>query len=343
MKMTGYLSGYTGFFIKRFTRLLILLLAVSAVSFLLLSASPVDPLKSNIGQAALGSMSREQAEKLEEYWGVGVPVVKRFMTWFSGILHGDMGVSLLYRRPVSEVIGEKFLSSAWLMAFAWLFSGLLGVLLGLLAGLKKGKWQDKVITCYCMVIAGTPAFWLGLLFLTIFAVQFPILPIGFSVPIGVESASVTWGDRLSHAVLPALTLGLAGASGIAMHTRAKVIEVQESDYIFYARARGERSAEIVLHHVLRNIALPVLTLQCASVSEILGGSVLVEQVFSYPGLGQAAVTAGIGSDVPLLLGITLISTVVVFAGNFVADLLYMAVDPRMCRANMKKVAGRGKA
>lgn len=340
--MAGYTNGYTSFFIKRFTRMLFLLLVVSIVSFFLLSMSPVDPLNSNVGQAALGSMSKEQVEKLKEYWGVGVPVTKRFMSWLSGLLHGDLGISLLYRRPVVSVIGDKFLSSAWLMVFAWLFSGILGVGLGLLAGIKKEKWQDKAITGYCMVIAGTPAFWLGLLLLIVFAVQFPILPIGFSVPIGVEAAGVTWTKRLSHAVLPALTLGITGASGLAMHTRAKVIEVMESDYIFYARARGEGTMGLVLRHVLRNVALPILTLQFASVSEILGGSVLVEQVFSYPGLGQAAVTAGIGSDVPLLLGITLLSTVVVFAGNFMADLLYMVVDPRMRRSNMKKDAKRGR-
>lgn len=329
---------YGALFGKNFIRMILFLFAVSIAAFFLVSISPVDPLKTNIGQAALGSMSQEQIKNLEEYWGVGVPVGKRFLTWFSGILHGDLGISLLYRRPVLSVIGEKLLSSLWLMSFAWIFSGIVGTALGILAGVKKGKWQDRAVTAYCMVIAGTPAFWLALVLLIVFAVQLQIFPIGLSVPIGVAASEVTIADRLSHAALPALTLGLTGVSNIAMHTRAKMIEVMESDYIFYARARGESTASLVIRHGLRNILLPVITLQFASLSEILGGSVLVEQVFSYPGLGQAAVTAGLGGDVPLLLGITLISAAVVFLGNFTADLLYYVIDPRMKR----EIRGVGK-
>lgn len=322
---------YGTFIAKNFIRMILFLFAVSVAAFFLVSISPVDPLKTNIGQAALGSMSQEQIKNLEEYWGVGVPAGNRFLTWFSGILHGDFGISLLYRRPVLSVIGEKLLSSLWLLTFAWIFSGVVGTALGILAGVKKGKWQDKAVTTYCMVIAGTPAFWLALVLLIVFAVQLQLFPIGFGVPIGVAASEVTIGDRLSHAALPALTLGLTGLSNIAMHTRAKMIEVMESDYIFYARARGESTKSLILRHGLRNILLPVITLQFASLSEILGGSVLVEQVFSYPGLGQAAVTAGLGGDVPLLLGITLISAAMVFLGNFTADLLYYVIDPRMKR------------
>lgn len=328
------------YLLKNLLRMVMLLLAVSAAAFFLISVSPVDPLKSNVGQAALGSMSQEQIDRLREYWGVTAPAGERFLKWFSDICRGDFGTSLLYRRPVIEVIGEKFLNSAWLMVFAWLFSGVVGTALGVLAGVKRGKWQDKVVTAYCMVIAGTPAFWLALVLLLIFAVQFPVFPIGFSVPVGIAAEEVTFTDRLMHAVLPALALGLTGISGIAMHVRSKMTEVLESDYVFYARARGESEWQIVIRHGLRNILLPVITLQFASISEIFGGSVLVEQVFSYPGLGQAAITAGLGSDVPLLLGITLISAAVVFVGNFTADLLYYAADPRM-RRERKRSVGKG--
>lgn len=333
-------KNYGAFISKNIIRMAVLLLAVSAVAFFLVSISPIDPLKSNVGQAALGSMSREQIEKLEQYWGVGIPAGKRYTAWLSGILQGDFGISLLYRRPVLEVVGGKIINSLWLMFFAWLFAGLLGSVLGIVAGVKKGKWQDKAVTTYCMVIAGTPAFWLALVLLLVFAVQFPVFPIGFSVPIGVAASEITVGDRISHAVLPALALGLTGVSNIAMHTRAKMIEIMESDYIFYARASGESGLKLVFRHGIRNILMPVITLQFASVSEILGGSVLVEQVFSYPGLGQAAVTAGLGSDVPLLLGITLICALAVFLGNFTADLLYLVVDPRMKRGQKMESSGK---
>lgn len=180
-----------------------------------------------------------------------------------------------------------------------------------------------------MLTASTPAFWIGLLLLLVFAVQLRIFPIGLGAPIGMESAQVTFADRLSHAFMPALTLGLTGISSIALHTKAKMEEVMDSPYVLYAKARGESLFHIVRCHGLRNILLPAVTLQFASISEIFGGSVLVEQVFSYPGLGQAAIAAGLGSDVPLLLGITLISSLLVFGGNLAADLLYHVVDPRM--------------
>lgn len=322
----GRLAGWAG---KNLIRAAVLLALVSAASFFLLSLSPIDPLQSNVGQAALGSMSPEQVEELREYWGVGVPMTKRFASWFSGLLKGDMGISLLYRRPVIEIVGERFLSSLWLMASAWVFAGVLGLLLGILAGTFRGRWPDRLITGYCMLTASTPAFWIGLLLLLVFAVQLRIFPIGLGVPIGMESAQVTFADRLSHAFLPALTLGLTGISSIALHTKAKMEEVMDSPYVLYAKARGESLFHIVRCHGLRNILLPAVTLQFASISEIFGGSVLVEQVFSYPGLGQAAIAAGLGSDVPLLLGITLMSSLLVFGGNLAADLLYHVVDPRM--------------
>ena len=219
--------------------LILLLLAVSLVSFLLVSMSPVDPLQTNVGQTALGSMAPEQIEKLQAYWGVGVPVWKRFFNWISGICHGDFGISLLYRRPVLEVIAEKASASVWLLLSAWLFSGIVGIFLGIAAAAKRGKWADRLITGYCIVIAGTPSFWLALVLLLLFTVQLPVFPIGFSVPVGMAADEVSLADRLYHAFLPACTLGLTGISSIAMHTREKVIEILESDYVLYARARGE--------------------------------------------------------------------------------------------------------
>lgn len=312
-------------------RLACLLLAVSAVSFFMMAISPVDPLQTNVGQAALGSMSPEQIRQLEAYWGAGVPAGKQFFDWFSGILRGDFGISLLYRRPVLAVIWEKASASLWVMMLAWLFSGVVGAGMGIFAAAKREKLADRLITGYCMVIAGTPAFWLALMLLLLFSVQFPLFPIGFSMPVGVDASQVSLSERLYHAVLPSLALGMTGVSGVAMHTRSKMIEILESDYVLYAMARGERMGQILWRHGIRNLLLPVITLQFGSISEIFGGAVLVEQVFSYPGLGQAAIAAGLGGDIPLLLGITLISAALVFLGNMAADFLYGAIDPRIRR------------
>lgn len=324
------------YFLKKLVRAVCLLVLVSAATFALVSASPVDPLTANVGQTALGAMSQEQIARLEEYWGTGIPYTERFLSWARDFFRGDMGESLLYRQPVVEVIRVKMMNSLWLMAAAWVISGVAGLLLGIAAGVKKGKLTDRLISGYALLMASTPAFWLAMVLLMVFAVWLKWLPIGLSVPIGMETAGVTLSDRIIHGILPALTLSMTGISNIALQTREKMITVMESDYVVFAKARGESAGRMIWQHGVRNMILPAMTLQFASISEIIGGSVLVEQVFSYPGLGQAAVTAGLGSDVPLLLGITVISAAVVFAGNLAADLLYAVVDPRIGRESSRR-------
>ena len=321
---------------KKLLRMALLLAGVSFAAFLLMSASPLDPLQTNVGQAALGSMSPEQIAKLEDYWGVNTPPLTRYLGWANDVLRGDMGVSLLYRQPVTQVLGERLQNSLWLMVTAWVLSGVLGLALGVVAGANRGRLPDRLVRGYCLLISSTPAFWLALLLLLIFSVWLGWLPIGLSVPIGADAATVTLADRLRHAVLPALTLSITGVANIALHTREKMADIMESDYVLFALARGESKPAIVLRHGLRNVSLPALTLQFASISEIFGGSVLVEQVFSYPGLGQCAVTAGLGGDMPLLLGITVVSAALVFGGNLIADLLYGVVDPHIRRGVAQK-------
>lgn len=327
---------------KKLLRAALLLLGVSLAAFLLLCASPLDPLQTNVGQVALGSMSPEQVANLEAYWGVDQPPAQRYLGWLSSVLHGDFGTSLLYRQPVLSVIGQRLGSSLWLLLTAWVLSGVLGLALGLVAGAFRGRWPDKLIRGYCLVISSTPAFWLALLLLLVFSVWLGWLPIGLSAPIGAQASAVTLADRLRHAILPALTLSVTGLANMTLHTREKLCDVLESDYVLFARARGESTLSILWHHGLRNMALPAITLQFGSISEIFGGSVLVEQVFSYQGLGQCAVTAGLGSDLPLLLGVTVVSAALVFGGNLIADLLYGVVDPKI-RARVRAHGRKGGA
>ena len=305
------------------------MLAVGLVVFALVSMSPIDPVQANVGQAAYVNMSEAKRAQLASYWGGDVPFWERFANWAGALLQGDMGTSLRFNAPVSEVIAHRAANSLALMGIAWLLSGALGFALGVAAGARRGGALDRVVRSHCFLLASTPTFWLGLLILMVFAVQLGWFPIGFSVPIGVSAADVTLADAVHHLVLPALTLSVTGVANIALHTREKVVDVLESDYVRFARARGESELSVIVHHGLRNVALPAVTLQCAFISEIFGGSVLVEQVFSYPGLGQAAVTAGLGGDVALLAGIALVSAALVFGGNLLANILYGVLDPRM--------------
>ena len=320
--MTKYLARY----IVRFA---LLMLAVGLVVFALVSMSPIDPVQANVGQAAYVNMPEAKRAQLASYWGGDVPFWERFANWAGALMQGDMGTSLRFNAPVSEVIAHRAANSLALMGIAWLLSGVLGFALGVAAGARRGGALDRVVRSYCFLLASTPTFWLGLLILMVFAVQLGWFPIGFSVPIGVSAADVTLADAVHHLVLPALTLSVTGVANIALHTREKVVDVLESDYVRFARARGESELSVIVHHGLRNVALPAVTLQCAFISEVFGGSVLVEQVFSYPGLGQAAVTAGLGGDVALLAGIALVSAALVFGGNLLANILYGVLDPRM--------------
>lgn len=315
-------------FVRYSLKIVSLLLAVSVISFVLVSASPIDPVQQYI--LGLGSaVSPEQRAEIEEYWGVNEPPVERYFSWLGALLRGDLGESALYRRPVKDIIGERFLNSLALMFCAWAFSGIIGFSLGCLMGMQQDRLPDRILKKLCYLLSSVPTFWLALVFLLVFSVTLGWFPIGFSGPIGVREEDVTFWQRLHHLVLPAFTLSLMSFANIALHTRQKLVEVLSSDYVLFARARGEGWGCILRRHGLRNILLPALTLQFASFAELFGGSVLAENVFSYPGLGSAVSAAGLNSDVPLLLGVTLFSALFVCVGNLIANLLYGVVDPQI--------------
>lgn len=309
-------------------KILTLLAAVSLITFALVSASPIDPVRQYL--LGLGAaVSPEQRAEIEAFWGVDQPPAERYLSWLSEVLHGNLGQSALYRRPVADVIGERFLNSLALMLCAWVLAGLAGFLLGCIMGVYKGRRPDRILKKICYILSSVPIFWMGLVLLMVFSVWLKWFPIGFSSPVGLLSEDITLLQKLRHLVLPAFTLSLASFPGIALHTRQKMIDVLSSEYVLFARARGEGKWTILFRHGLRNTLFPALSLQFASFAELFGGSVLAETVFSYPGLGSAVASAGLSGDVPLLLGVTLCSALFVCIGNLIADLLYGLIDPQV--------------
>lgn len=315
-------------FVTYSIKIISLLLAVSILSFVLVSASPVDPVQQYI--LGLGAaVSPEQRAEIEDYWGVNKPPVERYFSWLTELLHGNLGESAIYRRPVADVIAERFVNSLALMLCAWLLSGVIGFALGCIMGMYRNKWPDRILKKVCYILSSVPTFWLGLLFLLIFGVWLRWFPIGFSSPVGVLREDVTIWQKIYHLILPAFTLSLMSFANIALHTRQKLVDVMNSEYVLFAKARGEGHWMILRRHGLRNILLPALTLQFASFAELFGGSVIAENVFSYPGLGSAVSAAGLQGDVPLLLGVTLFSALFVCVGNMIANLLYGVIDPQI--------------
>lgn len=313
--------------INTLLRMILLLFGVSIITFLLVVSSPIDPVDAYVG--AESNVSQEQRENIAEHWGLNKPPAVRYFTWLSNLLHGDMGTSITYRKPVTEILASRFLASLTLMAVAWLLSGILGFFLGVMSGATQGSLFDKCVKTFCFVLSSTPAFWIGLLLLMLFSIQLGWFPLGLAVPIGKLSGEVTFLERVHHLILPAFTLSITGIAGIALHTRQKIIDVLKTDYILFAKARGESKWTLIKRHGLKNIAIPAITLQFASFSELFGGSVLAENVFSYPGLGSAASASGLKGDVPLLLGIALCSVVFVFVGNLTANILYGILNPQI--------------
>jgi len=329
MQLTNYPWKFIWrFLLQKLLHLFLLLVAVSVVTFVLVSLSPVDPVDAYIGSDVM-RVGAEQRALIAQRWGLDQPMITRFFLWLGQLLQGNLGTSITYNQRVSEVISDRFGSSLALMAIAWLLSGIFGVILGILAGAKEGSLLDRIIRLYAYTLASAPTFWIALLLLTLFSVQLQVTPICCAAPPGVLLQDVTFWQRLQHLVLPALALSLMGVANIALHTREKLIEILHSNYALFAYAQGETITGVIWHHGLRNIALPAITLQFASLSELFGGSILAEKVFDYPGLGNATTQAALRSDVPLLVGIVFFSALFVFTGNLMADLAYQVIDPRI--------------
>lgn len=308
-------------------RMILLLVTVSMLAFVLITKAPIDPLVSYIGTES--TLSQEVKMEIAKYWGLNDPLPQRFLKWAGNVLQGEMGTSITYKKPVITVIRERFAYSFVLMLLAWVLSGILGFMLGIICGMKPEGLLDRIVKLFCLIMKSAPTFWLGLLILMIFSVMLGWFPLGMAAPMGKVASRVTLGERIYHLILPVVTLTIVSMSEVVLYTRQKLIEIMNSDFILYARARGESEGQIIRRHILRHVALPAITVQFASFSELFGGMALAENVFSYPGIGTATTAAAMKADVPLLLGIALCSALFVFAGNLIANLLYGIFDPRI--------------
>ncbi|WON78974.1 ABC transporter permease [Serratia sp. UGAL515B_01] len=301
-------------------RLALLLILVSAGTFTLLSFSPVDPIRAYIGNDLL-YVPPQQYALIAARWGLDQPLWLRFWHWFSQVLKGDLGYSMLYNAPVAEVIGQRFSLSFALLNSAWLLSGISGILMGFTAGRYLNRWPDRLICRISYLLSSLPTFWVGLLLLVIFAVRWQWFPVCCAWQPGSNAQDASISDRIHHLILPMIALSLMGFGQIALHTREKIAEVMSSDFVHYARAQGDKGWSLLRVQVFRHALTPALCLQFASIGEFFGGSLLAEKIFAYPGLGQATIDAGLRGDIPLLMGIVLFSTLLVFCGNTLATRL----------------------
>ncbi|MEV8533389.1 ABC transporter permease [Streptomyces sp. NPDC051211] len=302
------------------------LLAVTFAVFAVAALSPFDPVKAYAGTAGL-TASQAGLDQLRANLGVDRPLVTRWWEWLTSALTGDFGDSAVMRQPVADVITERVGWSALLAATAFAVAVLLGTLLGVLAARRPGGLLDRCTTALAYTLEAAPAFWLGLLAIWFFSVRLGVLPSGGLTD--AASDTVTFGQVATHLVLPALVLGISQLPWFFLYVRQGVADALEEDPVRGARARGLRGRTVLLGHGLRAGLLPMLTLIGSRVPELITGALLVETVFSWPGIAAATVQAATAVDFPLLAALTVLATAAVLAGNLLSDLLYGLADPRV--------------
>ena len=311
---------------KILIRFISLILAVLLLTFGLMEVSPMDPVETYIG--SIKRISTEQRQTVRERWGVDKPLSTKILNWTKNAIKGDFGYSVTFEKDVSEIIRQALSNSLLLILTAWILSFVFGVLLGVWAAIRQNRLADRVIKTIAYLFSSIPSFWFGILLLLIFSVKLKWLPIGYSSPIG-KAEQVLFSEKLYHMILPALTLSIMEISTICLYAREKLIEVLDSDYALYEYARGKSVIEVIKEHGIRNILLPVVTLQFGSINEIIGGTLLIESIFSYNGIGRITIKAGLRGDLPLILAITIVTATIVFVGNLIANMLYPLIDPRI--------------
>jgi peptide/nickel transport system permease protein len=300
---------------------------VLVFNFFLFRIVPKDP----IGSLFRGrNVPRETLDNLRAAFGLDEPVLTQFFYYVRETLQGNLGISYQSRQPVWDEIVEAIPATVALVGASAIFSALIGTLLGIVAAWRRNTWRDHSITSGTMVFYSMPDFWLGMLLLVGFAVVWPIFPVGGIVDAGSTATGIDLLlDQLQHLFLPALTLTLAYLGEYVLITRSSLLEVMGEDYLTVARAKGLRDKIVRRRHAVPNAMLPVVTLTAINFGFVLSGAIAVEAVYSWPGLGKATADAIRGPDLPMLQGLFLLFSAAVIFFNFIADVTYAYLDPRV--------------
>ncbi|MFC2000237.1 ABC transporter permease [Chloroflexota bacterium] len=290
----------------------ILTLVLLSIVVFAMSRATGDPLLVLLGTQA----TEEERESARHELGLDKPLPNQYFIWARDVLQGDLGKSIRSKRPVTELIRERFPETVKLAVATVIFTIPLGLVLGVLCAIKRNKLIDMIGRFIAVLGQSLPGFWVGIMLMLLFAVTWNVLP-----------ASGTGGP--SHFVLPVITMGLAFLAGILRLTRSSMLEVLGSDYITFARAQGTPEKLVILKHALRNAAIPVITLSTVLFAYLLTGSIITETVFAWPGLGRLAYDAIFSRDFPVIQGIVLLYGAIFVTLNLLADLLYAWSDPRI--------------
>jgi peptide/nickel transport system permease protein len=308
------------FLTKRLAGAFVVLVLVSLLSFAIIWLVPGDPTAAFLDTSA----TPEQVERLRRELGLDQPVIVQMLDWYGRILHGDLGHSILLNRSVTAAILERLPVTLSLAGIALVLALLIGVLAGIVAAVNHNRWPDQVVMTAALIGLSVPDFWLGIMLILLLAVKLGLFPTGGYVPLSEDPLG--W---LASIFMPAMTLAVIQVGFIARMTRASMLEVLNQDFIRTADAKGLKLTEIMLRHGLPNALVPVLTVAGIVAGALLGGAVIIEQVFSIPGVGRLIIGGILSRDYPVIQGGLLLLAVIYLAVNLAVDILYAAVDPRV--------------
>jgi peptide/nickel transport system permease protein len=308
------------FLTKRLAGAFVVLVLVSLMSFAIIWLVPGDPTAAFLDTSA----TPEQVERLRRELGLDQPVIVQMLDWYGRILHGDLGHSILLNRSVTAAILERLPVTLSLAGIALVLALLIGVLAGIVAAVNHNQWPDQVVMTAALIGLSVPDFWLGIMLILLLAVKLGLFPTGGYVPLSEDPLG--W---LASIFMPAMTLAVIQVGFIARMTRASMLEVLNQDFIRTADAKGLKLTEIMLRHGLPNALVPVLTVAGIVAGALLGGAVIIEQVFSIPGVGRLIIGGILSRDYPVIQGGLLLLAVIYLAVNLAVDILYAAVDPRV--------------
>jgi peptide/nickel transport system permease protein len=305
-----------------------LLLAVAVLNFSLIHMAPGDVVETIVGE--MGGATPETIAALRKTYGLDRGFPEQLALYLGRVASGDLGTSTYFNRPVLALIADRVPATVLLVFTALAFAMVIGTFLGVTAARRPRGWLGAVVTIVAMFGFSAPVFWSGLMLLLLFASVWPVLPAGGMYDVAAGATGMAYVlDVLHHLILPAGTLALVYLALYSRLARASMIEVLGSDYVRTARAKGLAENAVVFRHALRNAILPVVTIAGLQFSGMLAGAVLVETVFTWPGMGLLAFEAILRRDTQLILGILLLSALLVIVGNLLTDLAYRWIDPRI--------------
>ena len=319
------------YIVRRLLQAIPLLFGIATITFVFVHLAPGDPMDMYLEERSRREMDPQVLELLRHKYGLDQPLPVQYVKWMGNLAHGDLGESFRYRRPVSSLIAERIPYTLQLSALAILFDVLLGVALGIIAAVRQYSMVDKTVTIGSLIIYSIPGFWLALMLVLIFSVNLGWLPTSQtrSLDYDLLTGSQKLLDRVWHLVLPVFVLGVGSAAGTARFMRNRLLEVLSEEYVLAARARGLRERAVILRHAVRNALIPIVTRLGLALPFLLGGAVLIERVFAWPGMGLLAVEAIGARDYPIILATSMIAAVLVVLGNLLADVTYAVIDPRV--------------